>query len=74
MGTEVLQVDIGRKDTRYGKGVFEEVLAARDCEIKEIEIAPIVGGSGGGRPDMAQAGGPKPENLRQALDRLAEIV
>jgi len=38
------------------------------------EIAPIVGGSGGGRPDMAQAGGPKPENLRQALDKLAEIV
>ena len=38
------------------------------------EIAPIVGGSGGGRPDMAQAGGPKPENLKQALDKLAEIL
>ncbi|MCX5843341.1 MAG: alanine--tRNA ligase, partial [Deltaproteobacteria bacterium] len=38
------------------------------------EIAPLVGGSGGGRPDMAQAGGPKPENLKQALDKLAEIV
>ncbi len=38
------------------------------------EIAPIVGGSGGGRPDMAQAGGPKPENLQQALDRLQEIL
>jgi len=38
------------------------------------EIAPIVGGSGGGRPDMAQAGGPKPENVKQALDRLAEIL
>ena len=38
------------------------------------EIAPIVGGSGGGRPDMAQAGGPKPENLQQALDRLREIL
>ena len=38
------------------------------------EVAPIVGGSGGGRPDMAQAGGPKPENLRQALDKLAEIL
>jgi alanyl-tRNA synthetase len=38
------------------------------------EIAPIVGGSGGGRPDMAQAGGLKPENLKQALDRLTEIL
>ncbi|MCX5825073.1 MAG: alanine--tRNA ligase [Deltaproteobacteria bacterium] len=33
-------------------------------------IAPLVGGSGGGRPDMAQAGGPKPELLEQALDKL----
>ena len=38
------------------------------------EIAPIVGGSGGGRPDMAQAGGSKPENLGQALDKLLEIL
>jgi alanyl-tRNA synthetase len=38
------------------------------------EIAPIVGGSGGGRPDMAQAGGTKPENLQQALDRLEKII
>jgi alanyl-tRNA synthetase len=37
-------------------------------------IAPIVGGSGGGRPDMAQAGGPKPENLKQAIERLKEII
>ncbi|SMC91615.1 alanyl-tRNA synthetase [Desulfocicer vacuolatum DSM 3385] len=29
--------------------------------------AGIVGGGGGGRPDMAQAGGSKPENLEQAL-------
>ena len=38
------------------------------------EIAPIVGGSGGGRPDMAQAGGGSPEKLQEALDRLEEIV
>jgi alanyl-tRNA synthetase len=38
------------------------------------EIAPIVGGSGGGRPDMAQAGGPKPENLRQALEKLSDLI
>jgi alanyl-tRNA synthetase len=37
-------------------------------------IAPLVGGSGGGRPDMAQAGGPKPENLEQALERLPDLL
>jgi alanyl-tRNA synthetase len=37
------------------------------------ELAPLVGGSGGGRPDMAQAGGTQPENLTKifsALDKL----
>jgi alanyl-tRNA synthetase len=38
------------------------------------EIAPIVGGSGGGRPDMAQAGGSKPEKLEEALGRMEEIL
>jgi len=37
------------------------------------EIAPIVGGGGGGRPDMAQAGGSKPENLDKALERAYDI-
>jgi alanyl-tRNA synthetase len=37
-------------------------------------IAPIVGGKGGGRPDMAQAGGPKPEGLEQALEKLPELL
>jgi alanyl-tRNA synthetase len=38
------------------------------------EVAPIVGGKGGGRPDMAQAGGPNPEKLEEALRKLEEII
>jgi len=37
-------------------------------------IAPLVGGKGGGRPDMAQAGGPKPEFLEQALEKLPDLL
>ncbi|HET6464591.1 MAG TPA: alanine--tRNA ligase [Nitrospiria bacterium] len=38
------------------------------------EIAGIVGGSGGGRPDMAQAGGKNVSKLPEALARVYEIV
>jgi len=38
------------------------------------EIASVVGGRGGGKPDMAQAGGDKPERLEEALGRVYEIV
>ncbi len=37
-------------------------------------IAQFVGGSGGGRPDMAQAGGNQPENLDMALEQVYEYV
>ncbi len=36
--------------------------------------AGIVGGGGGGRPDMAQAGGTRPEFLDQALESVFETV
>jgi len=37
-------------------------------------VAQIVGGSGGGRPDMAQAGGTDPAKLDEALASLPQVV
>ncbi|MGI6449498.1 MAG: alanine--tRNA ligase [Desulfitobacteriia bacterium] len=38
------------------------------------EVAAITGGGGGGRPDMAQAGGKDPAKLGEALDKVPAIV
>ncbi|MEE9537115.1 MAG: alanine--tRNA ligase [Desulfobacterales bacterium] len=38
------------------------------------QIASTVGGSGGGRPDMAQAGGTKPEKLDAALEKAYKVI
>ena len=38
------------------------------------QIAPVVGGGGGGRPDMAQAGGKCPDKLGEALNKTYEII
>jgi alanyl-tRNA synthetase len=38
------------------------------------QIAPIVGGSGGGKPELAQAGGKDPAKLDAALERVFELL
>jgi alanyl-tRNA synthetase len=38
------------------------------------QVSAVVGGRGGGRPDMAQAGGSQPQKLAQALEKAYEIV
>ncbi|MDD4769359.1 MAG: DHHA1 domain-containing protein, partial [Eubacteriales bacterium] len=37
-------------------------------------VARIAGGGGGGRPDMAQAGGKDPAKLDEALELAARLV
>ncbi|GKU25313.1 alanine--tRNA ligase [Clostridium folliculivorans] len=56
-------------------------MATRDAIEKGIhcgkiikEVATIAGGGGGGRPDMAQAGGKNPEKLNEALAKVNELV
>ncbi len=51
-------------------------LIARGVKAGDLvrEIARVLGGSGGGRPNMAQAGGPNPEKLGEALAAVADLV
>ena len=38
------------------------------------EVAKVTGGGGGGRPDMAQAGGKDPSKISQALDKVKVLL
>jgi alanyl-tRNA synthetase len=38
------------------------------------EVAPLVGGGGGGRPDLAQAGGKSPEGIPAALEHAKKTI
>jgi alanyl-tRNA synthetase len=38
------------------------------------EIAPIIGGKGGGKPDMAEGGGSQPEKLSEAIEASYAVI
>jgi alanyl-tRNA synthetase len=38
------------------------------------QLAPLIGGGGGGKPDLAQAGGKDPARLREALEAVYQLV
>ena len=38
------------------------------------DVAPVVGGGGGGRPDLAQAGGKDPSKVPEALAKAVEVL
>lgn len=44
------------------------------CGMIIKEIANIAGGGGGGRPDMAQAGGKLPEKLEEAINAVEKVM
>jgi len=51
-------------------------LVARGLHAGKLigEVAKVAGGGGGGRPDMAQAGGREPSRLGEALDRGRALI
>ena len=38
------------------------------------EIVPLIGGKGGGRPDMAEGGGPEPDKLPDAMEASYKVI
>jgi alanyl-tRNA synthetase len=55
-------------------GVTKDLTAKYHAGNIIKEIAAIVGGSGGGRPDMAQAGGSQIDKLDEALKKAEELI
>lgn len=70
-------VVIGRKEE--GKaGIIVRVSDDLTARVKAgnviKEIVPIVGGKGGGRPDMAEGGGTEPDKLKLAIDASYKVI
>ncbi|MBM3238465.1 alanine--tRNA ligase [Candidatus Poribacteria bacterium] len=57
-------------------GVTPDLTESKGLKAGDIikDVAKIVGGSGGGRADLAQAGGREPAKLQEAIDAVAGIV
>ncbi|MDH5395620.1 MAG: DHHA1 domain-containing protein, partial [Gammaproteobacteria bacterium] len=55
-------------------GVSKDAISKLKAGDLVNSVAVQVGGKGGGRPDMAQAGGTQPENLDAALKSVADWV
>jgi len=52
----------------------EAVAKGAHCGKLIKEVSAILGGGGGGRPDMAQAGGKSPEKIKEAIEASYKIV
>jgi alanyl-tRNA synthetase len=55
-------------------GVSKDLSGKIDAVSLINKISKVIEGGGGGRPDMAQAGGKKPENLDLALKNSEKII
>ena len=58
-----------------------QLLVAVSSDLKDLhagkiikEIAPLIQGGGGGKPNMAQAGGKDPSGLPKALEKVRELI
>ena len=70
-------VVLGRKDegkvsiiVRVSNDLTDRIKAGNVIK----EIVPIVGGRGGGKPDMAEGGGSEPDKLSEAIDASYKVI
>lgn len=55
-------------------GVTKDLTSSYSANSIVKELSPIIGGSGGGRPDMAQAGGKLVDKLNEAVNKSSEVI
>ncbi|MBB6715186.1 alanine--tRNA ligase [Clostridium gasigenes] len=73
-GVVVLVSDVNDKVNLIAMATKDAVESGVHCGKIIKDVAAIVGGGGGGRPDMAQAGGKNPENVTKAVETTFDIV
>lgn len=73
-------IALGSQDNQQKKAylviaVTEDLLSkGLDAGALIRQVAPVIGGSGGGRKDFAQAGGSNPDNFDLAFSKLKDII
>jgi len=72
-GVVLLIAETGAK-VLLAVGVTKDLVGTHDAGALVREIAPVVGGGGGGRPDFAQAGGRDAAQIPAAIDKFHERV
>jgi len=73
-GVVVLASDLGGKVLFLAMATEDAVKAGAHAGKLVGEVAKVAGGGGGGRPNMAQAGGKDPAKIEDALKRAIEVV
>jgi alanyl-tRNA synthetase len=75
IGSGVIILGGQTEDKAFLVSAVTKDLADRISAVDIIQkIAPLVGGGGGGRPDFAQAGGPRVDKLNFALKESTKIL
>lgn len=72
--TAIVLAAIEDDKVRLIAGVSKDVTDRVKAGELVNHVATQVGGKGGGRPDLAQAGGTQPENLSTALESVADWI
>ena len=72
---------LGSKDEDEGKvflmvGITDDLIKEKGLKAGALvgQLGRLVGGGGGGQPNLATAGGKKPEKLKEALEMVNDIV